>query len=72
MAGVNVKLYCQWSGHIQRIATLQAGDVQNDAALATTVQTAIANLGGHRAVNVTAVGNRLQFDCPGLTGSETF
>jgi hypothetical protein len=46
--------------------------VQNAAALATKVQTAIDNLGGHRAVDVTAVGNRLQFDCPGLTGSETF
>ena len=37
LAGVNIKLYCQLSGHIQRIATLQVGDVPNAAALATTV-----------------------------------
>ena len=74
MAGVNIKLYCQWSGNIQRIATLETGVVQNAAALATKIQTAIANLGEALAlaVNVTAVGNRLQFDCPGLTGGETF
>ena len=54
---------------MQRIATLEAGDVQNATALAVEVQAAIANLGGPRAVTMTAVGNRLQFDCPGLSGS---
>ena len=74
LPGVNFKLYCQWSGHIQRIASIETGDVQNAAALAAKVQTAIDNLGESLAlsVDVTAVGNRLQFDCPGLTGSETF
>ena len=35
LPGVNFKLYCQWSGHIQRIASIETGDVQNAAALAT-------------------------------------
>ena len=72
LAGVNAKLYCQWSGGIQRIATLEAGDVPDITALATKVTAAIANLGGPHAVTVTAAGNRLRFDCPGLSGSETF
>ena len=72
LAGVNAKLYCQWSGGVQRIATLEAGDVQNAAQLETEFQTAITNLGGPHAVSVTAVGNRIQFNCLGLSKSETF
>ena len=55
-----------------RIATLKAGDVQNAAQLAAKVQAAIISLSGAHTVNVTPLGNRLQLDCPGLTGTETF
>ena len=61
LGGVNAKLYCKWSGGVQRIATLEAGDVQNATALAAKVASAIANLSGPHTVNVTAVGNRLKF-----------
>ena len=69
---MSAKLYCQWSGGVQRPATLEAGDVQDATVLAAKVQTAIASLSGPHTVNVTAFGNRLKLDCPGLTGSETF
>ena len=39
MAGVNAIKYCQWSSGVQRIATFEAGDVQNATALAAKVQT---------------------------------
>ena len=64
LAGVNDALYCQWSRDAQRIA----GDVQNATALAAKVKSAIAVLNGPQTVTVTAVGNRLQFDCPGPFG----
>ena len=56
-AGFNQRIYCQWSGDVQRTLTLDAGDLASTADLADRMTTGLAALAPTQAtVTVTAVG----------------
>jgi hypothetical protein len=72
IAGINDKIYLQWSGSVQRQVTLLPGDVADTADLATKLTTEI-NAFSQKHVTVTKVGDtRLEFACPTLSTGETF
>jgi hypothetical protein len=73
-AGVNQRIYCQWSGDVPLKLTLDAGDLASTADLATKLTAALAvKAPSQKTVTVTAVGtSRIKFSCPTLVTGETF
>ena len=70
---VNSRVYCQWSGDVPRILTLDAGPISSTTDLATKLTAGLAALAPTQAtVTVTASDNRIIFSCPSLTSGQTF